>query len=100
MGLRGCRLLDRSFPSRDELHERAKQVSITISPARIITTDMVLTEVLNFFAARGDTIRAKAAEAIRRLRENPNVTVIPQTSAQFSDALADYERYRDKEWSL
>lgn len=85
---------------REALHERAKQVSARIAPARIVTTEMVLAEVLNFLGSRGETIRAKTCEAIRRLRDNPNVTVVPQTSAQFAEALSSYESRRDKDWSL
>ena len=56
-------------------------------------------EVLNILGSRGDAIRSKACEAVRQLRQNPNVTVIPQTSAQFSEALAFYGGHQDKEWS-
>jgi predicted nucleic acid-binding protein len=34
------------------------------------------------------------------MRQNPNMTIVPQTSAQFQEALAVYRQYRDKEWSL
>jgi predicted nucleic acid-binding protein len=61
---------------------------------------MVLAEVLNALGSRGETIRAKAAEAVEQLRQAPNVTIVPQTSAQFAEALAFYRGHGDKEWSL
>src|SRR5437016_4566956 len=85
---------------REELHERAKQVSLQIGQVRVITSEMVLVEVLNFLGSRGETIRTKTCEAIHRLRENPNVVVVPQTSAQFAETLTFYQSHRDKEWSM
>ena len=83
----------------DQLHEKAKRVSERLHPVRIVTSEMVLAEVLNFLGSRGNAIRSKACDAVRQLRQNPNVTVIPQTSAQFSEALSNYCGHQDKEWS-
>lgn len=33
----------------DDLHDRAKSVSASLAPLRIVTSEMVLTEVLNSF---------------------------------------------------
>ena len=84
---------------REELHERAKQVSARLRPMRIVTSEMILVEVLNILGSRGEAIRGKASEAVRQLRENANVTVIPQTSSQFAEAFAFFSGHRDKEWS-
>ena len=84
---------------QEELNEKAKRVSAQLQPVRIVTSEMVLVEVLNLMGSRGQAIRSKACEAIRRLRENPNVTVVPQTSIQFGEALAFFCGHPDKEWS-
>ena len=63
---------------QEELNEKAKRVSAQLQPVRIVTSEMVLVEVLNIMGSRGEAIRSKACEAIRRLRENPNVTVVPR----------------------
>jgi len=84
---------------REDLHDKARQVSARLHPVRIVTSEMVLVEVLNILGSRGDLIRGKACEAVQRLRENPNVTVVPQSSAQFAEALAFFCGHRDKEWS-
>ena len=38
---------------RDNLHAKAREVSISLGEFRIVTSEMVLTEVLNAFASRG-----------------------------------------------
>jgi len=60
---------------------------------------MVVVEVLNALGSRGENVRVKAGESIRQLREAPNVTIVPQTSALFSEALVFYQGHKDKEWS-
>lgn len=86
--------------SREELHQKAARVSASLGPIRIVSSEMVLAEVLNALGSRGESIRGKAAESIEQLRQAPNVTIVPQTSAQFLEALAFYQGHKDKEWSL
>jgi predicted nucleic acid-binding protein len=43
---------------RDELHERAREVSATLELDQIVTSEWVLTELLNSFAERGTQLRA------------------------------------------
>ena len=88
------------FHPREELHERARQASAKLHPVRIVTSEMVLTEVLNGIGSRGEQIRGKACEAVRKLRDNPNVTVVPQTSTQFAEALSFFCGHQDKQWSI
>ena len=84
---------------RDELHHLAKQVSQNLGQCRLVTTEMVLAELLNFFADRPDrnNIAAAAVDAVMR---DPNTEVVPQTSLQFRDAFARYKARPDKGWSL
>lgn len=85
---------------RDQLNARARAVSAQLGRARFVTTEMVLTEVLAFFADKGSHLREAAALSVERLRSDPNVTILPQTSVQFQQGLARYKQYRDKNWSL
>jgi len=84
---------------KEQLHETAVRLSRSLGPARIVTSEMVLVEVLNALGSRGENVRAKAGDSVRQLREAPNVTIVPQTSAQFSEALVFYQAHKDKEWS-
>ena len=47
---------------RDELHDKAIELSKSLNPVHIVTSEMVLTEVLNDFSKRGDYLRQAATE--------------------------------------
>ena len=74
----------------DELHKRAREVSATLGSPQIVTSEWVLTELLNSFAERGTEFRAVASRTVMALRNNPGVIVVPQTSASFVDAFQLY----------
>lgn len=83
----------------DNLHQKAVSLAQTLQPAHIITSEMVLTEVLNDFSKRGKHLRSLASEFIRELRSHPNTTIVPQTSQQFEKAFNLYSQRKDKQWS-
>jgi predicted nucleic acid-binding protein len=87
------------FP-RDNSHGRVKSFSATVGPARLVTTDEILTEVLNHFSHLGSYWRSKAAALVHDLRTDPDVDVLPQTRSDFDVALALYEARLDKDYSL
>lgn len=85
---------------RDAYHGRARQWAET-QPAHLghgWTTHAVLLEVAN--ALSSPTFRRIAAEAIRKLYQSLELTIVPITSDLFERALALYEQRPDKEWSL
>ena len=84
----------------DELHNKAVQLSRSLNPVHIVTSEMVLTEVLNDFSKRGDYLRKAATALIDNINKNPNITVISQTSQQFQQGLELYRNRLDKNWSL
>ena len=84
----------------DELHDKATELSKSLNPLHIVTSEMVLTEVLNDFSKRGDYLRKVATELIDNINKNPNITVISQTSQQFQQGLELYKNRLDKNWSL
>jgi predicted nucleic acid-binding protein len=85
---------------RDDLNTRAKEVSRGLGQFRTYTTEMVLVEVANMFGKEGAAFRAMVQQTIASLRDNPNVTIEPQTSTLFREALEFYAAHRDKDWSL
>jgi uncharacterized protein len=85
---------------REQLHPKAVEVSRSLRQVRLVTTEMVLTEVLAFYAERGPALRKAAADLANRLAADPNTTLIPQTSVQFTEALNFYQDHEDKVWSL
>jgi predicted nucleic acid-binding protein len=84
----------------DSLHRKARALSESLGSARVITSEMVLTEFLNDCGQRGAALRRAAAFMIRQLRRKVEVLIVPQTSAQFQEALALYAQRDDKRWSL
>ncbi len=67
-------------------------------PRFTVTTEMVLTEFLNFFSKFGPLFRAQAAQVVIRLQQQADVTIIGQTDEQFQAGLSLYARYKDKGW--
>src|SRR5260370_35726479 len=86
--------------ARDELHAEAVDVSQRLSAARIVTSEMVLVELLNSFSDGGPRLRKAITSAVEALRGNRNVMVSPQTPEQFETALERYKQTEDKCWSL
>jgi uncharacterized protein len=84
---------------RDQIHAKAISVTQQLSPVRILTSEMVLAEVLNSFSDSGP-LRHAVGGMVQRLRSNRDVIIVPQTSEQFESALRRYKQAADKSWSL
>ena len=85
---------------RDQLHPKAKSLSPKLGGARIITSEMVLVEVLAGLASKGPALREAAVKLVDQLRNNANLDIVPQTSIQFHNAPRLYRDRQDKDWSL
>jgi predicted nucleic acid-binding protein len=85
---------------KEQLHEKAKAVSQALGQVRVVTSEMVLAELMAFYAERGANLREAAADVVLKLGGDPNATVVPQTSIQFREALSFYRQHKDKPWSL
>jgi predicted nucleic acid-binding protein len=85
---------------RDSLHAQARELSRALRPVHIVTSEMVLTEYLNDFSRRGEFLRRASTTLTEQLRNNPNATIVPQTTAQFWAAVSFYAARGDKTWSL
>jgi predicted nucleic acid-binding protein len=85
---------------KDGLHPKALEVSTTLERSRIVTSEMVLTEVLNAFAGRGEVLRDAACTLVDRIRSNANAEIAPMTSSAFRAALERYRARTDKTWGL
>lgn len=83
---------------RDDWKEKATVASRSLGNVRIVTTEMVLDELLA--ALSKVPVRATVVRGVDAIRSNPNIEVVPQTSLQFSEAFESYRRMTDKEWSL
>ena len=75
---------------RDAFHAAVLSYSRTLRGARVVTTDEVFTEALNFWSGAGRYWRAAAAAQVHDLRNDPAINILHQTRADFDAALALY----------
>ena len=85
---------------RDQWYEIAKFVTVQLGSVRIVTSQMVLVEFLNFMGGRSQQLREKALSVVRDLTEDPGVEIVPQSDVQFDSAVTLYSSRLDKSWSL
>ena len=88
------------FNPRDDLHVKALTVARVTQGRPIVTSQMVLTEFLNYYASLGQSFRQQAVQVVRSLQQATEVEIVPQTDKQFQAALTFYAQRPDKEWSL
>lgn len=84
---------------QDQLHTLAVEVSKSLG-ARLVTTDEVLVEFLNYFCKKGELLRSSAVEFVQSINQDPNITVVPQTRESFGKGLRLYQRRLDKDYSM
>ena len=84
----------------DQLHARVVDVTRQLNEVRVVTSEMVLVEFLNFMGSQGEHKRKLATDALRAIVDNPDIDVVPQTSQQFGAAVDLYEHRPDQRWSV
>ncbi len=75
-------------------------LSRSLAPDRIVTTDEVLSEYLAFFAGARPSIRAEAGKNVAELMKSLTVLVFPQSRDCFLAGLELYRARPDKGYSL
>jgi len=85
---------------RDALHDRSRKASANLGRTPIVTSELVLAEVLNACASKGDLPRRIACVLIDELRSDPDYEIVPMTSSAFQQALERYRKRSDKTWGL
>lgn len=85
---------------RDQLHERAVRVSQSLTAARIVTTDEVLTEFLNYFGDRGSLLRQAATRMVAQIQIDSRIHVEPQSRETFEAGFSFFRARLDKGYSL
>lgn len=85
---------------RDQTHDKAISVSKGLGQARIITTDEVLTEFLNYFGTRGAFFRGAATRLVERMQSDPAIQITAQDHDGFLAGYRLYQLRPDKGYSL
>jgi len=84
---------------KDGLYDAAKALAnrLRADRVRVITSEMVLTEVLNALG-KSEAGRRAAIDLIQSLRISANVEIVPNTECPFDVAFEFYKRRPDKQW--
>jgi hypothetical protein len=85
---------------QDDAHQLALGMTDNYGKFLSVTSEMVLTELLNALCGRGEYLRDAALSIVDNLRQDSTVQIIPQTSQLFDQALTFYRQRRDKSYSL
>ena len=88
------------YSPSDELYLEARAITAGLVPSRIVTSQMVLVEFLNYMSGRGMRLREEAMSVVTRLTDTQSVEIVPQTQDQFDEAAALYSSRPDQGWSL
>jgi predicted nucleic acid-binding protein len=84
----------------DPWQAAALQSRRSVQAEHLVTTDEVLTEFLTALASGGPVLRRRAAQTVRALLSNRDVTVLPQSRERFLQSLNQYSARLDKGYSL
>jgi len=84
----------------DQYRAQVIRAREALGEIRLVTTDEVLTELLDGLAQLGTHLREAAARAVRRVLNDRRVTVHPQSRESFLAGLRLYEQRNDKGYSL
>ena len=88
------------FNANDALHGKAREITRELGSFRIVTTEMVLVEFLNYAGGAGSEARRLAGARVKEISEAAHVEVVAQTSSQFWAAVDLYAARLDQHWSL
>ena len=80
----------------DQLHLEAAAVTEGLGACRIVTSQMVLVEFLNYMSRHGQSLREGAMSVVTCLTNTLSIEVVPQTQGQFDEAAAMYSSRSDK----
>ena len=85
---------------RDQNHQKARDALSGVQGAQLVTTDAVLTEVLNYYSERGDHLRHQALLLVKGIMNREDVNFIYHGKYWFYLGLERFEERGDKGYSL
>ena len=83
----------------DSLHDFANNLTLTLFPSKLVTSELILNELLNHYSGSGSRFREIAVNLILQIQEDENMEVVPITSQLFANAFQLYAQRQDKAWS-
>ncbi len=85
--------------TRDQGYQRATAFNQSLEEFHLYTVDEVLAEYLTFFSTSRPHVREEAANTVKMVMADPDITVIPQSRTSFQDGLGFYASRLDKHYS-
>lgn len=85
---------------RDQWHRAANERRTNLVDIRIVTTETVLIELLNYFSEFSSEMRTTVTETVRDIMVDLDIDYVSHSPESFLDALGLYERRSDKGYSL
>ena len=85
---------------RDAHHDLAVLLRDDLRGRPMVTSELVMVEVLNFFAGLGPVKRRAAVNLLLDLRTDNSVNIIEQIPQRFWNAVAYYNARPDQQWGL
>ena len=83
-----------------ESHRRAMERSQTLTAVRLVTTEAVLIEYVNFFSRFGAHLRRAVVEAVQEILSDESTDVVPQTRSSLLAGMTLHANRPDKSYSL
>ena len=85
----------------DSLHDTALGMREIIPPGtRLVTSELVLIELLNFVSMEGSVARLDAVKVWTRLLADASTIIVPTSAELLQQARDRYVRSYDKRWSF
>ncbi len=85
---------------RDQWHQKVVNFSQQLKGTKLVTSDAVLNELLNYYAQFGSEMRLGVSQRVREILRSKNIQVITHTREVFIEGLDLYENRLDKGYSL
>ena len=85
---------------KDNNHEKAVAIDKKMREASLWTTELILIEILDFFANKGLRSRQTAAKVVAAICSHPKIRVLSLAETPFQTAFAEFRKFEDKGWSL
>ena len=85
---------------RDQLHDIARRITDELPPHRMVTTEMVLVELLNAMSKGGRQNLELASRMLRDIYDDDTIEIVPQSSLQFREAASRYADRLDQRWGV
>jgi predicted nucleic acid-binding protein len=84
---------------RDTFHRRAHELTVAIKEEPKITSEPILTELLDHFSTKGSYFRIVAHDLVDAIRNDPTTSIVSQTPELWHAGLELYRHRPDKGYS-